>query len=64
MTVNLEQELHQQVDNFFIKQEQYLSNYLQSLQQARADHKLDLGQRTSLSNTLSRLVLQATNYIN
>ncbi len=60
----LEQELHQQVDNFFIKLDQYLSNYLQSLQQAKSDHKLSLDQRETLSNSLSRLVPKTTNYIN
>ena len=34
VTAYLEQELHQQVDDFFIKLDRYLSNYLQSLQQA------------------------------
>ena len=56
MTAYLEQELHQQVDNFFVELDRYLSNYLQSLQQAQSDSKLDLGQREILSNSLSRLV--------
>ncbi len=64
ITTYLEQELHQQVDDFFIKLDQYLSSYLQSLQQAQSDHKLTLDQRETLSNSLSRLVPQTTNYIN
>ncbi|MEM7760068.1 MAG: dynamin family protein, partial [Cyanobacteria bacterium P01_A01_bin.40] len=59
----LEQELHQQVDDFFVKLDQYLSNYLQSLQQAQADHQLSLSQRETLANSLSRLKPQATKYI-
>ncbi|MBE9044231.1 dynamin family protein [Pleurocapsales cyanobacterium LEGE 10410] len=64
ITAYLEQELHQQVDSFFIKLDQYLSSYLQSLQQAQADGQLSLSQRESLSNSLARLVPKTTNYIN
>ena len=64
VTVYLEQELHQQVDNFFVELDRYLSNYLQSLQQAQSDRKLDLGQRATLSNSLSRLVPKTTDYLN
>ena len=63
ITTYLEQELHQQVDNFFVKLDQYLSSYLQSLQQAQSDHKLTLDQRETLSHSLSKLVPQTTNYI-
>ncbi|MGL6339502.1 MAG: dynamin family protein [Waterburya sp.] len=64
VTVYLEQELHQQVDNFFVKLDNYLGNYLKSLQQAQADHQLSLGQREKLANSLARIVPQTTNYIN
>lgn len=63
MTAYLEQELHQQVDNFFVELDRYLSNYLQSLQQAQSDSKLDLGQREILSNSLSQLVPKTSNYL-
>lgn len=63
VTAYLEQELHQQVDNFFVELDRYLSNYLQSLQQAQSDHKLDLGQRENLSNSLSQLVPKTSNYL-
>ena len=64
ITTYLEKELHQQVDDFFVQLDQYLSSYLQSLQQAQSDHKLTLDQRETLSNSLSRLVPQTSNYIN
>jgi hypothetical protein len=64
VTVYLEQELHQQVDNFFIKLDSYLGNYLTSLQQAQADHQLSLEQREKLANSLARIVPQTTNYLN
>jgi hypothetical protein len=64
VTVYLEQELHQQVDNFFVKLDNYLGNYLKSLQQAQADHQLSLGQREQLANSLATIVPKTTNYIN
>ena len=63
VTAYLEQELHQQVDSFFLELDRYLSNYLQSLQQAQSDRELDLGQRKTLSTNLSQLVPKATDYI-
>jgi|GEM_PF-391619 len=62
--VYIEQELHQQVDNFFIKLDNYLGNYLQSLQQAQSDRQLSLERRDKLANSLGRLVPQTTNCIN
>ena len=59
----LEQELHQQVDDFFIKLDRYLSSYLQSLHQAQSDRELDLGQRKTRSTNLSQLVPKTTDYI-
>jgi hypothetical protein len=64
VTTYLEQELHEQVDNFFIKLDNYLGNYLKSLQQAQTDHQLSLEQRDKLANSLARIVPQTTNYIN
>lgn len=64
ITMYLEQELHKQVDNFFVKLDKYLGGYLKSLQQAQADHKLSLEQREKLSHSLARLIPQTTNYIN
>ena len=49
---------------FFAQLDDYLGNYLKSLQQAQTDHKLSLGQREKLANNLVRLVPQTTNYIN
>jgi Dynamin family len=62
--IYLEQELHQQVDKFFVGLDNYLGSYLKSLQQAQLDHKLSLEQREKLSNNLVRLVPQTTHYIN
>ncbi|MEO0836376.1 MAG: hypothetical protein AAFY16_10405, partial [Cyanobacteria bacterium J06642_3] len=53
-----------QVDDFFVKLDQYLSNYLQSLQQSQVDHQLSLSQRETLTNSLDRLVPQTTSYLN
>ena len=64
ITVYLEQELHQQVDSFFVKLDKYLGSYLKSLQQSQFDHKLSLEQREKLANSLARILPQATNYIN
>ncbi|MEM8723458.1 MAG: dynamin family protein [Cyanobacteria bacterium P01_G01_bin.39] len=64
ITTYLEQELHQQVDDFFVKLDRYLSNYLQSLQQSQVDHQLSLSQRETLTNSLDRLVPQTTSYLN
>ena len=64
ITIYLERELHQQVDDFFIELDRYLSNYLQSLQQAQSDHQLDLGQRETLSHSLSELVPKTSDYLN
>ena len=64
ITVYLEQELHQQVDSFFIKLDEYLSGYLKSLQQAQSDHQLSLEKRDKLSSSLATLVPQATDCIN
>lgn len=63
VTVYLEQELHRQVDDFFVKLDKYLGNYLSSLQQAQADRQLSLEQRDRLSHDLAKLVPQATNCI-
>ena len=63
VTAYLEQELHQQVDNFFIELDRYLSNYLQSLQQAQSDRELNLDRRKTLSTSLSQLVPKTTGYI-
>lgn len=64
ITIYTEQELHQQVDDFFVRLDKYLGSYLKSLQQSQSDHKLSLKQREKLSNSLARLVPQATKYIN
>ncbi len=64
ISIYLEEELHQQVDKFFVGLDNYLGSYLKSLQQAQLDHKLSLEQREKLSNNLVRLVPQATHYIN
>ncbi len=64
ITVYLEQDLHQQVDDFFIKLDRYLGGYLHSLQQSQSDHKLSLEKRESLSNSLAKLVPQTSNCIN
>ena len=63
VTVYLEQDLHQQVDDFFSKLDEYLGGYLKSLQQAQADHKLSLERRDRLSHNLTQLVPQATECI-
>jgi GTPase SAR1 family protein len=63
ITVYLEQELHQQVDEFFVKLDEYLSGYLKNLQQAQCDHQLSLEKREELSSSLAVLVPQATNCI-
>ena len=62
--IYLEEELQQQVNLFFAQLDDYLGNYLQSLQQAQSDRKLSLEQREKLSNNLVRLVPKATNCIN
>jgi GTPase SAR1 family protein len=64
ISIYLEQELHQQVDKFFVGLDNYLGSYLKNLQQAQLDHKLSLEQREKLSNNLVTLVPQATHYIN
>ena len=63
VTVYLEQELHRQVDDFFVKLDRYLGNYLSSLQQAQTDRQLSLEQRDLLSYNLTKLVPQASNCI-
>lgn len=63
ITVYLEQDLHQQVDDFFIKLDEYLGGYLSSLQQSQFDHQLSLEQREKLLNSLAQLVPQATDCI-
>ena len=63
ITLYLEQDLHQQVDNFFGKLDEYLGGYLKSLQQAQADRKLSLEKRDRLSHNLTQLVPQATECI-
>ena len=63
ITIYLEGELQQQVDNFFVKLDRYLSNYLQSLQQAQFDRQLGLDRRETLSHSLSKLVPKASDYI-
>ncbi|MDJ0596265.1 MAG: dynamin family protein [Pleurocapsa sp. MO_226.B13] len=63
VTVYLEQELHQQVDSFFVKLDRYLGNYLNSLQQSQSDHKLSLEQRDKLGESLGKLVPQTSNCI-
>ena len=63
ITVYLEQDLHQQVDEFFSKLDEYLGGYLKSLQQAQSDHKLSLEKRDRLSHNLTQLVPQATECI-
>ena len=60
----LEQELHHQVDRFFIKLDEYLGSYLNSLQQAQSDHKLSLEQRDKLAQSIEKLVPQTINFIN
>lgn len=62
--IYLDEELQQQVNLFFAQLDDYLGNYLQSLQQAQSDRKLSLEQREKLSNNLVGLVPQATNCIN
>ena len=64
ITVYLERDLHQQVDDFFSKLDEYLSSYLKSLQQAQSDHKLSLEKRDRLSHNLTQLVPQTTECIN
>ena len=63
VTVYIEQELHQQVDNFFVKLDNYLGNYLNSLQQAQSDRQLSLSQRDKLASSLGELVPQTTDCI-
>ena len=63
VTTYIEQELHQQVDSFFIKLDKYLGNYLSSLQQAQLDRQLSLEQRDKLASNLEQLVPKANNYI-
>ena len=63
ITLYLEKDLHQQVDDFFSKLDEYLSGYLKSLQQAQSDRKLSLEKRDRLSHNLTQLVSQATAYI-
>ena len=64
INVYIEEDLHQQVDNFFIKLDEYLSSYLQSLQQSQSDHQLSLEKRESLANSLKELLPHATDCIN
>ncbi|MGD1921284.1 MAG: dynamin family protein [Pleurocapsa sp.] len=63
VTVYLEKDLHQQVDNFFIKLDEYLSGYLNSLQQSQSDRQLSLEKREHLLNSLAKLVPHATDCI-
>ncbi|MEL6438450.1 MAG: dynamin family protein [Cyanobacteria bacterium J06621_8] len=63
VTIYLEQELHQQVDRFFSQLDDYLSNYLQSLQQSQTDRQLSLSQRENLAQILSQLLPLTTDYI-
>ena len=63
VTIYIEQELHQQVDSFFMKLDKYLGNYLSSLQQAQSDRQLSLEQRDKLASNLEQLVPKANNYI-
>ncbi|BAZ43310.1 hypothetical protein NIES4102_03100 [Chondrocystis sp. NIES-4102] len=63
VSIYLDQELHQQVEQFFVKLDNYLSNYLQNLQQTQSDQKLTLGQREELADTLAVIVPQTTKYI-
>ena len=64
ITIYLEQELHHQVNDFFVKLDKYLGSYLKSLQQAQLDHKLSLEQREKLTNILIEIVPKTTKYIN
>ena len=63
VTLYLEQELHQQVDTFFVKLDRYLGNYLHSLQQAQSDRQLSLEQRDKLGSSLEKLIPQTTSCI-
>ncbi|MEM8830475.1 MAG: dynamin family protein [Cyanobacteria bacterium P01_G01_bin.19] len=63
ITVYLEQELHQQVDIFFSKLDEYLTGYLHNLQQAQSDRQLSLENRDRLLNSISKLIPQATSCI-
>ena len=59
----IEQDLHQQVDKFFLQLDKYLNSYLDSLQQSQSDHKLSLEERENLAKSLSILLPKTTDYI-
>ena len=59
----IEEDLHKQVDDFFVNLDKYLNRYLDSLQQSQCDRKLSLEAREELASTLARLLPQATKYI-
>ena len=63
ITIYLEQDLRQQVDDFFVKLDEYLGGYLNSLQQSQSDRQLSLDERECLLNNLAKLVPQATDCI-
>lgn len=61
--IYIEEQLHKQVDNFFVQLDNYLNTYLKSLQQSQLDHKLSLEQREQLTQLLSELIPQTSDYI-
>ena len=63
VTEYIEQDLHKQVDNFFVQLDEYLSSYLGSLKQSQSDHKLSLDEREKLASSLNRLLPQTADYI-
>ena len=63
IAVYLEEDLHRQVDSFFIELDKYLGGYLDSLQQSQSDRQLSLENRERLSKNLAKLVPQASDCI-
>jgi len=59
----IEEQLHKQVDSFFVQLDNYLNTYLKSLQQSQSDHKLSLEQREQLTQLLAGLIPQTSDYI-
>lgn len=61
--VYLNDELQQQVEEFFTNLDSYLGSYLDNLKQSQSDRQLSLEQREKLARNLGDLVPLANNYI-
>ncbi len=60
---HLDGNLQQQVDNFFAQLDEYLSSYLNNLQQAQIDHQLSLEKRQQLHKQIDGLVPDTMTYL-